>query len=177
VDFINAAKVNGIKGFTVLVDRVLSGEWDSLFEGTVATILCTVVSHYPWFLTINLLDVIWPKSTGDNQLLRNAIVGFIASAIADVVSNPIRVVKTMKQSLAVEKILPAMSYSEIAVEIIQQNGWSGLFFRGLDSRILSNGLQSMLFTVVWKFLVDRFLEKLDVADADKKNDAENIFMV
>lgn len=33
----------------------------------------------------------------------------------------------------------------------------GLFGRGLSTRILANGLQSMLFTVVWRYLHDKYV--------------------
>ena len=33
----------------------------------------------------------------------------------------------------------------------------GLFGRGLSTRILANGLQSMVFTVVWRYLHDKYV--------------------
>lgn len=42
------------------------------------------------------------------------------------------------------------SYVSVIKKIVHESGVSGLFTRGLASRILSNGIQSILFTVVWK---------------------------
>ena len=36
--------------------------------------------------------------------------------------------------------------------VIGASGVQGLLFRGLSTRILVNGLQSMLFTVVWRYI-------------------------
>ena len=33
-------------------------------------------------------------------------------------------------------------------------GWNGLFLRGLQTRIVSHGVNSMVFTVAWKLLQD-----------------------
>jgi hypothetical protein len=169
-------QVNGVKGFNILLHRIIiDGEWSSLFEGTNANIICTHIAHYPWFLTVNLLDLLWPKSSScfsDNLILRNALVGFVASAISDIVSNPVRVVKTMKQTLISEDANVLHSYGDILNEALKANGWQGLFLRGLDSRLLSNGLQSMLFTVVWKYLVDHYIERIN---PKKFDDEENEF--
>ena len=39
-------------------------------------------------------------------------------------------------------------------EIIKKEGMTGLLFRGLDTRILANGLNGMLFSVLWKVFMD-----------------------
>lgn len=41
--------------------------------------------------------------------------------------------------------------------VIVQDGISGLFGRGLTTRILCNGLQGLLFSILWKL----FLSLLD----------------
>lgn len=35
-------------------------------------------------------------------------------------------------------------------EVIQKDGVLGLFGRGLKTKILSNGLQGIMFTVLWR---------------------------
>ena len=44
------------------------------------------------------------------------------------------------------------SYTHVIQQIVRESGFSGLFTRGLGTRILSNGVQSVLFTIVWKEL-------------------------
>ena len=38
--------------------------------------------------------------------------------------------------------------------IIEKDGVIGLFGRGLKTRILANGLQGMMFSVMWKYFMD-----------------------
>ena len=40
--------------------------------------------------------------------------------------------------------------------ILAADGWKGLFGRGLKSRIIANGIQSVIFTVIWRGLAQRF---------------------
>jgi hypothetical protein len=83
------------------------------------------------------------------RALRNGFIGFIASAVSDVVSNSFRVVKIVRQTSH-----RAHSYQEIISQILQNGGMKDLFFRGLTLRVLANGLQSTLFTVIWRGLLE-----------------------
>lgn len=76
--------------------------------------------------------------------------------ISDTVVNAIRVVKTMKQSLGTKH---SISYTEAVQIVLAADGWTGLFGRGLGTRILCNALQSIVFTVIWRGLVDRMRRK------------------
>ncbi len=40
--------------------------------------------------------------------------------------------------------------------IIEKDGLKGLFGRGLKTKILSNGLQGLMFTVIWRTLEEKF---------------------
>ena len=75
---------------------------------------------------------------------------FVSSAISDTASNFIRVIKTVKQSHETH-----LSYADVVRGVLDGGGaagWRELLYRGLGTRILSNGVQSMLFTVIWKSL-------------------------
>jgi hypothetical protein len=43
-----------------------------------------------------------------------------------------------------------ISYVEAARMVIAKDGVHGLFFRGLQTKILANGCQGMMFTVLWR---------------------------
>ena len=73
-------------------------------------------------------------------------IGFSSSLISDTCSNSIRVIKTTKQTH--EKNI---SYHKVVNEIVTKDGIKGLFFRGLKTRILANGLQSSMFSITWKY--------------------------
>lgn len=88
-------------------------------------------------------------------LARSAFIGFAASVISDTVSNSLRVVKTYRQVNETR-----ISYIEAARAVIAVDGWRGLFGRGLKTRILANGLQGLMFTVLWKLFLDLCVVRL-----------------
>lgn len=148
-------QVDGLRGFKFLTARVRRGEISALYTGAIATIIATMASHYPWFIVHNILDKYLVIRTGAvGFLLRSATIGFCASAVSDTLSNSIRVVKTVKQATAGEY----MSYRAVILKVHSESGFRGLFGRGLMTRILTNGLQSILFTVIWKLMARRDIE-------------------
>ena len=100
------------------------------------------------------------------KLLRSALIGFCASAISDVSSNSIRVIKVYKQSNA-EKV----SYPEALRRVIKEDGIGGLLGRGLQTKILANGLQGIMFTVLWKLIDEHFFAPAASSKADKTTEA------
>jgi len=87
------------------------------------------------------------------KIVRQALIGFVASIVSDTTSNSIRVVKTTKQTA-----LTPISYPHAVRMIVEKDGVIGLFGRGLKTRILVNGLQGLLFSVLWR-LIDDALQK------------------
>ena len=78
------------------------------------------------------------------QILQNAGIAFMATAASDVFTNSVRVVKTVKQTSN------QLSYTGAIQNILTNDGYKGLFGRGMMTRLVSNSIQSTLFTVVWK---------------------------
>jgi len=121
------------------------------------TLLFEVHSHFPWFSVYNTLNVALPVPEDlPSKLGRNAVIGFSASVVSDCCSNSLRVVKTYRQTHA-----DVVSYPSAVRQVIAQDGVSGLFGRGLQTRILANGFQGLLFTVLWKLLEEQFSNRLD----------------
>jgi len=54
---------------------------------------------------------------------------------------------------------------ESAKLIISQEGYAGLFGRGLKTRILANGIQGAMFTILWRAFAD-MLEKQSYPSLD-----------
>lgn len=50
--------------------------------------------------------------------------------------------------------------AEAAKKIVSEEGWLALFGRGLGTRILANGLQGLLFSVLWKLFQDLWEKKV-----------------
>ena len=67
-------------------------------------------------------------------------------------SNSLRVVKTYRQ--VNER---RVGYVEAAEAIIEREGLRGLFGRGLKTRILANGLQGLMFSILWKLFMDMWV--------------------
>jgi hypothetical protein len=132
--------------FSNVVTKVKAGGPAVLYHGSLASASATFVGHYPWFFTYNMLSEKIPKQ--DTQLAelgRRAILGFCSSAVSDTCSNSIRVIKVYKQSSTVP-----ITYPEVVRTVIKESGVSGLMFRGLETKILANGMQGILFSILWK---------------------------
>lgn len=141
--------------FKPVVSKVKASGPTVLWHGSLAAASATFVGHYPWFFTYNYLSEKIPKQ--DTQLAevgRRALIGFCSSAISDTCSNSIRVVKVYKQSHP-----DALTYPQVVRRVIQESGMFGLFFRGLETKLLANGLQGLLFSVLWKQFEDMLFKK------------------
>ncbi|KAG5463029.1 MAG: hypothetical protein BJ554DRAFT_2285 [Olpidium bornovanus] len=127
--------------------------------------------------------------TMPKKLARSAVIGFSASVTSDTISNSLRpslslnrfalppspyftsnlgrpifvwlsgngitqVIKTYRQT-HVEKV----SYQRAVKEIVEKDGVIGLFGRGLRTRILTNALQGVIFSVLWRMFEDVLTHK------------------
>ncbi|RDI81032.1 hypothetical protein Vi05172_g8979 [Venturia inaequalis] len=145
-------QVQGARGTSLLRQRIKVNGLGSLWWGAFATAAATFVGHYPWFATYNYLSETIPEPAKHPiivWLLRLAFIGFVASVVSDSVSNSLRVVKTYRQVSEVK-----VGYVEAARLVIREDGLVGLFGRGLKTRILCNGLQGLLFSILWKLFLD-----------------------
>ena len=144
-------QVNGKEGLSILAKKTRGAGAGVFYHGTVATFSATYVGHFPWFFIYNYLDNSIPKQdTMIKNLTRNAVIGFSASVVSDSISNSIRVLKTTRQTYD-----RPISYLEAGKEIIKNDGIKGLLGRGLKTRIIANGLQGMMFTVLWKAFMSK----------------------
>ena len=100
-----------------------------------------------------------------SKLLRNAAIGFVASIVSDTTTNVLKVIKTTKQALGSKH---NSSYSEVIRMIVAADGWKGLFGRGLRTRIGTNALQSILFTVIWRGLSEKIQQWNEDRDEERK---------
>lgn len=140
----------GRAGMILLKNRIKEKGIASMWYGAFATAGATFVGHYPWFGTYNWLSAnLPPPHNLIQKLARQAFIGFAASVVSDTVSNSLRVIKTYRQVHEGD-----MGYVQAAREIIDKDGWRGLFGRGLATRLLTNGLQGLLFSILWKLFAD-----------------------
>jgi len=147
-------QVEGKHGFSLLRQKVSKGGPTVLYHGALAASGGTIVGHFPWFFTYNYLDSTLPKPENfEQKLLRQATMGFCSSVVSDTSSNSIRVIKTTKQTAQ-----HPITYGQALKLVVEKDGYVGLFGRGLKTRILANGLQGLLFSVLWR-LIDEQLVK------------------
>ena len=138
-------------GLKTLKARIRASGPTAVFHGSMGAAGATFVGHYPWFATYNYLSQAIPiPDSNINKLGRNALIGFCASLVSDTTSNSIRVLKTYRQTAPIK-----ISYVNAAKSIIESDGIVGLLGRGLKVRLLANGLQGMLFSVLWKHFESR----------------------
>lgn len=132
--------------FSAVVDKVKVSGPMALYNGSIAASSATFVGHYPWFFTYNFLSEKIPEQDDPlKKLGRRALLGFCSSAVSDTCSNSIRVCKVYKQAHPEQ-----ISYPQVVRNVIKESGVRGLMFRGLETKILANGLQGILFSILWK---------------------------
>jgi len=148
-------QTQGRPGWQILRSRIKMYGIGTLWYGAIATAAATFVGNYPWFATYNHLEATLPEAhTVLGNLTRRAFIGFVASVVSDTVSNSLRVVKTYRQVNETR-----IGYLNAAKAVIAVDGLRGLFGRGLKTRILANGLQGLMFSVLWRFFLDLWNEK------------------
>lgn len=168
-------QVEGKGGLQHLWRKVRAGGPGVLYHGAAAALAASFVGHYPWFTTYNSLNSFIPvPDTLHGKLLRSAGIGFCAGVVSDAVSNSVRVVKTSRQTAR-----HSTTYKEVIQSIVAKDGVSGLFTRGLQTRIAANGLQNICFTVLWNLGQDklqhsRLMASVEGHQADGSSESSSI---
>merc|ERR1712106_1291151 len=133
--FKTTLQVHGPAGLTLLTERIASEGVLTLWSGALATAFATFAGHYPWFVTNNYLEAKIPAPSKD------------------------KVVTTKKQTSKI-----ALSYMATVSTIVAEDGVQGLFLRGLGTKLITNGVSAMLFSILWKY----FEQKLSAPAKDAK---------
>jgi len=163
--FKTTLQVQGNSAFLLLKQKVASGGILQLYSGASANFVANWVGNYPWFVTFNFLQQRIPKPEDQTQkLVRNAFIGICSSAVSDTVSNSLRVIKTVKQTTADANL----GYVGVVKAIIERDGLKGLFGRGLKTRLLTNIMQSMVFSVAWKAIEEALHDRAQAKEQAKK---------
>lgn len=157
-------QVKGAEAIKLLNQKVSQKGIGVLYSGAAANFAANWVGNYPWFATFNTLQVMVPEQEGKMKLVRNAGIGIAAAAVSDCVSNSLRVIKTVKQTSPD----PNLSYMGAVQSVVKQGGIASLFGRGLQTRLLTNILQSMVFSVAWKAIEEELNKKDSAKEAAKK---------
>jgi len=142
-------QVEGESGVDILLLKVKSRGFSSLYDGALATSSATLMGHFPWFLCHNYLNTVLPHIRSNlGLLLRNAFIGFVCGLSADFFSNGMRVIKTMKQTSS------DMTYGDCLEKAVAENGLF-FWFRGLGTKVITGSLSSIMFAVLWKYFEEK----------------------
>ena len=145
-----AKQVHGHDGLEKLLVKYRAHGIKAFYQGGIASASATMVGHYPWFVTNNYLDFYIPKVDPREEklkfLARGAFIGFVCTLVSDTISNSIRVIKTVKQTHHEQ-----ITYKQAVAEVLEKDGLSGLFLRGLKTKLMTNGVQGVIFSVAWRY--------------------------
>ena len=149
--------MEGKDGISKLYTKFKAIGPSAFFQGSIAASAATFVGHYPWFFVYNYLSASLPRYEDTlSKLARSAFIGFCASAVSDTCSNSIRVLKVYKQANTEQ-----ISYAECLRRVIKEDGIGGLMGRGLQTKIIANGMQGLMFSVLWKLIDEKMFKKDD----------------
>lgn len=142
-------QVNG--SLNILKNKIKNNGYKVLYNGTGAAFFSTLIGHYPWFVTYNYLNYYFPENKDDssmNKLTKRASIGLASSIVSDTTSNFIRVIKAIKQTTSHN-----MTYKETINQLTAKEGYSWIF-RGLKTKIVTNGINGIMFSITWKYFQD-----------------------
>lgn len=139
-------QIDGYKATSSLIKQTTRNGLSSLWNGSITVVGSNFVGYVPWFYTYDLMHNVIPEASTHCtlSLIRDGCIGFSASVVSDVVSNGIRVIKTLKQMDSHKR-----SYLTLIRNSMSDTNATMLPFRGLSTRIATNGLQSVVFTILW----------------------------
>jgi hypothetical protein len=163
-----AAQSHGGSPLPLLSAKVKKDGPQVLFHGAMAAAAANWLGSVTWFGPYRFFDQntdMWKKTDVLYQkLMRSMALGFCASIISDTTTNSIRVIKVVRQTSG-----ETISYAGAVKKVIAEEGFKGLFGRGLSTKLASNGVQGMMFSVLWRL----GQEKWDhwQKESEKKNKA------
>lgn len=163
-------QVHGKQGLSALSAAIQTHGVRALWQGGLAATNTKFITHYPYWFTNNLLSsrIKRTDAQGWRKHLQSAKIGICCSLMSDCCSNWVRVMKTQKQLSTSDE-----GYLSIAKRIVKGDGVLGFVTRGLGTRLLSNGVQSMLFMVLWRHAIDVFHEREQRQIQEKDSRREN----
>ena len=141
--------IYGKKAHTTIAHHVNIYGYHYLFSGGSTILTLNLLSNTVWFYTYMYLDIafkpLYKDSTTTTNIYLYGIQGLLASVMSDITTNPIRVLKTYKQTHATN-----ISYIDGIKDIVNKTNITNFFIRGLSSRLFIHGIQSSLFVILWK---------------------------
>ena len=138
----NLYQIHG-KSAKDIINKQFKNEDYFFYRGTGAYMALTCLGSSTWLYTYSKLK---EKELHKNMNVNNALIGVSSSIMSDIIVNPIRILKTYKQSNQ-----DYISYSQIIKRIIkEEKNIFNAYFRGYGLRMSLNAFNSGIFMVLWK---------------------------
>ena len=155
------AQVEGARAPAVLRQKIAAlGPRRALYAGAAGAASAHAASYFPWFTVHNALQARVPRSEQDGAAglaawtARAAGIGLAASAVSDVTSNALHVLKTRKQTAP-----DALTYPQAFRAAAAAGGGvlRGVFLRGLGTKMCASAANGVIFTILWNAAEERLL--------------------
>ena len=146
----NTLQVHGRRGYSIITKRINSYGIGTLYSGTSIYGVINFINCFTWFGIFNTMNEL--ISNDINKDIKNGIVGFTSTFGSDILNNPLRVIKTYKQSHNL-----TISYKDSLNEILRDSGgYKNYFIRGLGLKTLLNCITSSFYVIMWKRLEEYY---------------------
>ena len=147
----NSYQVNGYKlGKDYIKKKYNIYGIRSLYYGFTPNLGISFIGHYIWFSSYSYMDYYFQndKNVINNNILnkniKNGIIGFSSSVLSDLIVNPLRIIKTIKQSSKEN-----LTYQEI-IKNTFSNQIDKNILRGMYLRTFINAFNSSIYVILWK---------------------------
>lgn len=157
----NIYQVHGKNGLDIVKNKFINHGYKIFYTGTGAYFLNNFIGNMIWFSVFDIMNgllftngIYKERNKERNNYnddydkykdFKNLCIGFTCSATTDLITNPLRVIKTYRQSDENN-----ISYNRAIKNILKEKGLKNYLVRGLTSRILLGGLNSAIFVYLWK---------------------------
>ena len=157
------AQVEGARAPAVLRQKIAAlGPRRALYAGAAGAASAHAASYFPWFTVHNALQARVPRGEQDGAaglafwVTRAAGIGLAASAVSDVSSNALHVLKTRKQTAHA-----ALTYPQAFRAAAAGGGvLRGVLLRGLGTKMCASAANGVIFTVLWNAAEERLLQPI-----------------
>lgn len=140
----NIYQVHGNNSKLIIDNRIKNFGIKTFYNGLGISLPLNYTYSTSWFfLFININNIL--TNDNINKNIRNGISGFTASLVSDIIVNPLRILKTNKQSN-----INNFSYTYYIKNYTIKN----LFSRGIFIRICMNSLYNASYVIMWQSLVN-----------------------
>lgn len=148
----NNYHIFGDKGKTIIKKKINDNGLKILYNGGSSIMVLNIFSSYIWFTSLLYLEKkTEPLYAKYNHSIINGFNGLLSSILTDITTNPIRILKTYRQTNMYN-----YGYIDSIKSIVKEKGLFNFLTRGLGSRLIIHGIQSSLFLITWKKIEKMF---------------------